>query len=120
MGSHGMQLNFQQFNEAAGQVPLLMLHGLFGDQSNWRSQAWLLSKDHWVITTDLRNHGHSFHDPKMDYFTMASDVQKFIAISASVKSRFIRSFDGWKGSHAIGIQPASIDSQLNRMRHSTG
>ena len=73
-----MQLNFQQFNKAAGHTPLLMLHGLFGDQSNWRPQTQLLSKDHWIITADLRNHGHSFHDPRMDYFTMATDVQELL------------------------------------------
>jgi esterase len=110
MGSHGMQLNFQQFNEAAGQVPLLMLHGLFGDQSNWRSQARLLSKDHWVITTDLRNHGHSFHDPKMDYFTMASDVQKLLQYLQVLKVDLLGHSMGGK----VAMQLAFNQPQLIR------
>jgi esterase len=68
-----MQLNSQQFN-ARGKDPLVVLHGLFGSQDNWRSQALAWAPDRRVITLDLRNHGLSAHHAFMDYATMAEDV----------------------------------------------
>jgi|TARA_B110000503_G_scaffold47873_1_gene77880 esterase len=68
-----MRLNSLQFN-ASGSHPLVVLHGLFGDQDNWRSQALAWALDRRVITLDLRNHGLSAHNEFMDYATMADDV----------------------------------------------
>ncbi|HCH33370.1 MAG TPA: alpha/beta hydrolase [Oceanospirillaceae bacterium] len=68
-----MRLNYQQFN-IGGQSPFLVLHGLFGAQDNWRSQALIWAQDRHVITMDLRNHGLSAHDALMDYPSMAADV----------------------------------------------
>ncbi|MFT5068567.1 MAG: esterase, partial [Candidatus Paceibacteria bacterium] len=68
-----MLLNTLQFN-IHGSYPLVVLHGLFGSQDNWRSHALTWAQDRRVITMDLRNHGMSAHDPLMDYATMANDV----------------------------------------------
>ena len=68
-----MLLNSQQFN-ASGRYPLVVLHGLFGAQDNWRSQALAWALDRRVITLDLRNHGLSAHHSFMDYAAMAADV----------------------------------------------
>lgn len=56
-------------------VPLVILHGLFGMSDNWAT----LSKQYaasgfQVILMDLRNHGHSGHEPMMNYTVMAEDV----------------------------------------------
>jgi esterase len=68
-----MRLNSQQFN-IGGKSPLVVLHGLFGAQDNWRGQALVWAQDRHVITMDLRNHGISAHDVFMDYSSMAADV----------------------------------------------
>ena len=68
-----MLLNMFQFNPTGGH-PLVVLHGLFGSQDNWRSQALEWAQGRWVITMDLRNHGMSGHHPLMNYATMAEDV----------------------------------------------
>jgi len=59
-------------NEA---VPnLVILHGLFGDQNNWRTQAERLSENFNVYCMDLRNHGASPHAAGMTYPQLAADV----------------------------------------------
>ena len=68
-----MRLNSQQFSTGS-QSPLVVLHGLFGAQDNWRSQVLVWAQDRHVITMDLRNHGMSAHDVLMDYPSMAADV----------------------------------------------
>jgi pimeloyl-ACP methyl ester carboxylesterase len=54
--------------------PLLILHGLFGSSSNWRSVARLLASTHTVLSVDLRNHGTSPWADAMGYAEMADDV----------------------------------------------
>ena len=68
-----MLLNTQQFN-AGGSHTLVVLHGLFGAQDNWRSQTLVWAQDRHVITMDLRNHGMSAHDPFINYASMSEDV----------------------------------------------
>ena len=65
------QLHFTE--QGTGQ-PLLILHGLFGAGNNWNQIGKELSKQHRIIQVDLRNHGQSFHNDRMDYPTMANDV----------------------------------------------
>jgi len=61
--------------ETVGSGPaLLILHGLFGSGSNWRSVARRLSPAHTVHSVDLRNHGASPWADTMDYAAMADDV----------------------------------------------
>lgn len=57
-----------------GQPPILLLHGLFGSQANWGSVARRLAAGQRVIAVDLRNHGQSFHAPRLNYPDMAADV----------------------------------------------
>jgi pimeloyl-ACP methyl ester carboxylesterase len=58
--------------------PLVVLHGLFGSGSNWRSIARELAATHSVISVDLRNHGASPWADSMDYVEMADDVLQLI------------------------------------------
>ena len=66
-----MQLNFHRSGQGA---PLIILHGLFGTLENWGAQIKQLSEHFDVIAIDLRNHGRSPHDARMDYPVMAEDV----------------------------------------------
>ncbi len=69
-------LHTEQFGTSGR--PLVILHGLFGSGSNWRSIARDLSGDYSVYTMDLRNHGKSFWSDSMSYALMAADVNRCI------------------------------------------
>lgn len=58
--------------------PLLILHGLFGNQGNWGWHARRLADRYAVYGLDLRNHGASPHDANMSYPTMAADVIEWL------------------------------------------
>src|SRR5574342_144755 len=69
-----MRLNFQ----ATGDGPILViLHGFLGSLDNWRTTGQRLGTRFRVITLDLRNHGHSPHDPVMSFPAMAEDIYEF-------------------------------------------
>ncbi|MCU0985298.1 MAG: alpha/beta fold hydrolase [Acetobacteraceae bacterium] len=58
--------------------PLLVLHGLFGQGGNWTTVARRLAASRRVLLADLRNHGDSPHDARMDYSAMAEDIAAVI------------------------------------------
>jgi len=60
------------------QVPLLILHGLFGTLDNWHNISRKLQENRRVIGVDLRNHGKSFHSDEMDLELMADDFYSLI------------------------------------------
>lgn len=62
------------FETVGSGPPLLVLHGLFGSSSNWRSVARHLAPTRTVHSVDLRNHGASPWADSMDYTGMADDV----------------------------------------------
>jgi len=66
-----LSLHYQERGEGPAVV---MLHGLYGSGQNWGRHARRLAQRFRVITPDLRNHGHSPHDPAMTYPAMAADV----------------------------------------------
>ncbi|NRF65871.1 alpha/beta fold hydrolase [Aquincola sp. S2] len=68
-----MALNLA-FETVGSGPPLLVLHGLFGSGSNWRSIARHLAATHTVHSVDLRNHGSSPWADTMGYGEMADDV----------------------------------------------
>ena len=59
-------------------APLVILHGLFGSATNWRSVARSLAADHEVHVLDLRNHGASPWADTMSYTDMADDVRHYV------------------------------------------
>lgn len=58
--------------------PLVILHGLYGSSTNWRTIAGHFEKSHEVYTPDLRNHGRSPWTPTMQWSEMASDLAQLI------------------------------------------
>lgn len=72
-----MALNLASSITGSG-PPLLILHGLFGSATNWRSMARKLEGDHAVHALDLRNHGTSPWADTMTYTEMAQDVRHYI------------------------------------------
>jgi pimeloyl-ACP methyl ester carboxylesterase len=66
------------FEESGSGPPVLVLHGLFGSATNWRSVARALAKSRRVLAVDLRNHGLSPWADSMGYSDMADDVLALI------------------------------------------
>ena len=65
-------------SDAGNNPALVILHGLFGSASNWRSLSRQLGEVHPVHVLDLRNHGVSPHHPSMTYPDLASDVLEYL------------------------------------------
>ncbi|MGI9382758.1 MAG: alpha/beta fold hydrolase [Methyloligellaceae bacterium] len=59
-------------------LPMVILHGLFGSSRNWTAVANRLSEQRPVYALDLRNHGASPWSEDMGYEDMASDVAAFV------------------------------------------
>ena len=72
-----VNLNSIQFGEPST-PPVVILHGLFGSSSNWRTIASRLSTRFYVLCVDLRNHGKSGWSDSMSYLDMAQDLAVFI------------------------------------------
>jgi pimeloyl-ACP methyl ester carboxylesterase len=65
--------------EAVGDgPPLVVLHGLLGSKTNWRSVARALAPTHRVYSVDARNHGSSPWADAMSYPDMANDLLRFM------------------------------------------
>jgi pimeloyl-ACP methyl ester carboxylesterase len=60
--------------ERGAGVPLALLHGLYGQATNFGAVQRRLAQGRRVIALDLRNHGSSPHAPAMSYPAMAEDV----------------------------------------------
>lgn len=58
----------------ADTLPILLIHGLFGNLDNLGVLARDLNQQHSVIKVDLRNHGLSPRSDEMSYAAMAQDL----------------------------------------------
>jgi len=71
-----MKLAYREFGSG---VPLVILHGLFGQSDNWNTLAKAFSEQGYrVFTVDLRNHGLSPHSEEWNYKVMAEDLKMFL------------------------------------------
>lgn len=73
-----MRLNHSITGPDAG-LPVLLVHGLFGQGRNLGALARRLAEGRRVVTVDMRNHGDSFHDPDHSYAALADDLADAIA-----------------------------------------
>lgn len=72
-----MKLNYTISGPDQG-LPLLIVHGLFGQGRNLGAIARRLADKRRVILVDQRNHGDSPHDPDHSYAAMAGDLAEVI------------------------------------------
>lgn len=61
-------------NAMPDQVPVILIHGLFGSYENLGVIERSLSEQYQVINVDVRNHGRSGHSDEMNYQLMAADL----------------------------------------------
>ncbi|ACQ67034.1 putative alpha/beta hydrolase fold protein [Candidatus Hamiltonella defensa 5AT (Acyrthosiphon pisum)] len=75
-----MKLNFilHQSDSTSPNLPIILIHGLFGNLDNLSMLGRDFQKHHDVIQLDLRNYGLSPHSPEMNYFAMAQDVLELL------------------------------------------
>lgn len=78
-----MKLYYQIYPEALDlssldHAPVIIIPGLFGSTSNWRSFARKLSEHYPVIVIDQRNHGRSPHADTHSYFDMSGDLLELV------------------------------------------
>jgi pimeloyl-ACP methyl ester carboxylesterase len=73
-----LELNVQYFAGNSANIPLIVLHGLFGSTANWRTLCKRYAVHRDVYALDLRNHGQSPHHPRMSIEDMAGDVLAFL------------------------------------------
>lgn len=70
-----MQLNYQR----DGNGPtLIILHGLFGNLSNWKTISRRLAQNFDTIVVDARNHGRSPWHDEVSYPVMAMDIKQLM------------------------------------------
>jgi esterase len=70
-----LRLHHRYYGEGRpGALPVLLIHGLFGSAANWHGIARRLAPERRVLVPDLRNHGESPWDARMDYQAMALDL----------------------------------------------
>jgi pimeloyl-ACP methyl ester carboxylesterase len=71
---HGMKVYYEVYGEGK---PIVLLHGAFYTiEMNWGQLIPELSKTRKVIAIEMQGHGHTpFSDRKMDFPTLASDVE---------------------------------------------
>jgi esterase len=84
-----MKLHFRLQNALSPipSLPIILIHGLFGNLDNLGILARDLQKDHNMIQVDLRNHGLSPRSPQVNYPDMAQDVLELmdqLAIEAAI------------------------------------
>lgn len=61
-----------------GALPIVLVHGLYGQGRNLGAQARRLAQTRRVVTVDLRNHGDSPQDDRADYPALADDLAQLI------------------------------------------
>ena len=62
----------------SGNNHVIVLHGFLGMGDNWKSLGKQFFFDFEVHLIDQRNHGTSFHSPKMNYDLMVEDVYNYL------------------------------------------
>ncbi|KFK95152.1 acyl-CoA esterase [Serratia sp. Ag1] len=69
-----MKLHYQLLAAEADTLPVILIHGMFGNLDNLGVLARDLNQQHTVIKVDLRNHGLSPQADEMTYPAMAQDL----------------------------------------------
>lgn len=93
--------------------PLIVLHGLFGSGTNWRTIAQRLAQRHRVFALDLRNHGASPWAEAMDYAAMAADVGAFVRQRGLDPAAVLGHSMGGKAAMMLALtEPALVERLL--------
>lgn len=105
-----MKLNYRlrTSNNTLTTIPIIMIHGLFGNLNNLGSIATYLNQYYNIIQIDLRNHGNSPHNKIMTYVVMAQDIINILDHLSIKKCTVI--------GHSMGGKVAMTLSTINPQR----
>ena len=96
-----MKLFCKQYSEIG--EPLIILHGLFGNQGNWGQHAKVLANTFAVYGMDHRNHGRSEWDDHMTYDDLANDVRQTMKLYGLDSAHFIGHSMGGKTAMQLAL-----------------
>ena len=94
-----------------GDVPLLIVHGLFGSARNWRVLQKRLAEKRRVVTVDLRNHGESFWGDDHSYLALADDLAEVIEAHGG-KADVLGHSMGGKAAMVLALRTPALVNQL--------
>ena len=104
-----MKLSFEEIG--LGSKNIILLHGFLASRSNMKTIGLRLSKHYKVFLVDLKNHGASPHDSKMDYKAMTGDVLEFFDLNKIKKSILLGHSMGGKVAMVFAaLLPEKVDS----------
>ncbi len=106
-----LELHFKEFGDKNA-TPLLILHGLYGCSDNWVSIAKELSKEYYVITPDLRNHGQSPHSNIHDFHSMTEDIEALLEKLNITKLNIVGHSMGGKLAMAFTVKHQAMVNKL--------
>lgn len=107
-----MQLHSVILGDPTEQHDLLILHGLYGSSSNWRSLGLKYAQVRRVHLLDLRNHGRSPWHEQHDYIQLADDISRYVRSHGIEKYDLLGHSMGGKTAMA---QALAQPSQLNKL-----
>lgn len=96
-----MKLFCKRYSEIG--EPLLILHGLFGNQGNWGQHARIFANNFSVYGMDHRNHGRSEWEEGMTYEVMANDVRQTMKLHGIESAHFIGHSMGGKTAMQVAL-----------------
>ncbi len=83
--------------------PLLIAHGLFGAARNFGTLAKRLAGPRRVVAVDMRNHGASPWDARMDYAAMAGDLAAAVDRHCEGRAAVMGHSMGGKAAMALAL-----------------
>lgn len=91
--------------------PLIILHGLFGTQENWRTLSKAFAQKFQVFALDQRNHGRSPHSQIFTYEAMTEDLHEFMREHALASAYLLGHSMGGKVAMRFAVTyPDLVDS----------
>ncbi|WJV55197.1 esterase [Prodigiosinella aquatilis] len=123
-----MKLNYrwQNAHQPQNNLPIVFIHGLFGNLDNLGVLARNLQNQHDILQIDVRNHGLSPRSPEMNYTVMAEDVlallddlqlKQVIMIGHSMGGKIAMALSALmpdRIDRIVAIDIAPVDYQLRR------
>ncbi|MEM8880256.1 MAG: alpha/beta fold hydrolase [Pseudomonadota bacterium] len=98
-------------DQGQGDVPVVIVHGLFGSARNWGAISKRMAETRRILTVDMRNHGESFRADTNTYVDMADDLAKVIAAHCGVADVIGHSMGG-KAAMVLALSHPNLVRRL--------
>ena len=100
-------LYYKIYGEGNEEPVLIIAHGLFGSERNWRGVArYLCDRGRKVVAVDMRNHGKSFWSTGHSYEELGYDIKKVIQKFGD-KADLMGHSMGGKAAMALALETSS-------------